>query len=503
MGECLAVSWRGRSRFRRDGESPQNVHGNGRRNRAGSFNSRLQPTESYEAVENDPGRVLWIGCPNWGVNTNAAVYDFCPHAARTDDNGNLQSNTEYHGGAGYPQFLAFTQSYRYDGVNRLVGFSDSGVGSRSYGYDAYGNRQALEGNTVAYDGNNRIGGASYDAAGNQTVVNGDSLVYDAENRLTQATESGALGGGQATYRYDGDGRRVAKMLPGSTTVYVYDGFGQLAAEYSKGAVSTAACRTCYLSWDHLGSTRLVTDQEGKVVARHDYLPFGEEIPANTAGRGAEWGAGSDTVQQKFTGKEHDQESGLDYFGARYYGSALGRFTNPDPHTGTALHFINPQRWNMYAYGLNNPLLYTDPTGKDAIAVGFANEVPIFGHAGIISLHQDGTATYARYGPVSAGKPFGAGQTTVSDLPKVSFDQSGNPTQSSFQELTKAVARVEGQDPKTVKMAFFKTSEADTITLDNWIREQTKRIQFLTIIIHLSATFVLTSARGVLWSAEHL
>ncbi len=335
---------------------------------AGSFNSRLQPTESYEAVDNNPGRVLWVGCPNWGVNTNAAVYDFCPHAARTDDNGNLQSNTEYHGGAGYPQFLAFTQSYRYDGVNRLVGFSDSGVGSRSYGYDAYGNRQALEGNTVAYDGNNRIGGASYDAAGNQTVVNGDSLVYDAENRLTQATESGALGGGQATYRYDGDGRRVAKMLPGSTTVYVYDGFGQLAAEYSKGAVSTAACRTCYLSWDHLGSTRLVTDQEGKVVARHDYLPFGEEISANTAGRGAEWGAGSDTIQHKFTGKEHDAETGLDYFGARYYGSALGRFTSPDEPLIDQFE-ENPQSWNLYSYVRNNPLRNIDPTGNACIYSG--------------------------------------------------------------------------------------------------------------------------------------
>jgi hypothetical protein len=60
------------------------------------------------------------------------------------------------------------------------------------------------------------------------------------------------------------------------------------------------------------------------------------------------------------------------------------------------------------------------------------------------------------------------------LPKVSFDENGNPTQSSFQALADAVAKDEGQDPKTVKMAFFKTSEADTIALDNWIREQAKR-----------------------------
>ncbi len=345
---------------------------------AGSFNSRLQPTESYEAVENDPGRVLWIGCPNWGVNTNTAVYDFCPHAARTDDNGNLQSNTEYHGGAGYPQFLAFTQSYRYDGVNRLALVSDSGGGSRRFDYDGFGNRWVTDHSGVPLSGTtptanvytaaNRIGGASYDAAGNQTVVNGNSLIYDAENRPTQASESAALGGGQATYRYDGDGRRVEKILPGGTTVYVYDGFGRLAAEYSNAAAAAAPCRTCYLSWDHLGSTRLVTDQDGKVVARHDYLPFGEEILANTAGRGAEWGAGSDNIAQKFTGKERDVESGLDYFGARYYGSALGRFTSPDPDNAGS-DPSNPQSWNAYSYVLNSPLSNTDPNGEDTCKDG--------------------------------------------------------------------------------------------------------------------------------------
>jgi uncharacterized protein RhaS with RHS repeats len=70
-------------------------------------------------------------------------------------------------------------------------------------------------------------------------------------------------------------------------VYVYDAFGQLAAEYST-APSTPPCTTCYPSYDHLGSVRLVTDQNGNVVARHDYLPFGEEVPANTTGRNGHW-----------------------------------------------------------------------------------------------------------------------------------------------------------------------------------------------------------------------
>ena len=65
---------------------------------------------------------------------------------------------------------------------------------------------------------------------------------------------------------------------------------------------------------------------------------------------------------KFTGKERDAESGLDNFGARMYASTMGRFSSPDPQGNSYADFSNPQSWNMYAYVLNNPLKYTDPTG---------------------------------------------------------------------------------------------------------------------------------------------
>ena len=72
---------------------------------------------------------------------------------------------------------------------------------------------------------------------------------------------------------------------------------------------------------------------------------------------------------RFTGKERDAESGLDYFGARYFGSALGRFTSPDP-LGSSGNPKNPQSWNRYAYVLNNPLALVDPNGQcSAPAVG--------------------------------------------------------------------------------------------------------------------------------------
>ncbi len=74
-----------------------------------------------------------------------------------------------------------------------------------------------------------------------------------------------------------------------------------------------------------------------------------------------------------TGKERDAESGLDYFGARYYGSALGRFTSPDwsakPVAIPYAKLENPQSLNLYAYLLNNPLRGVDPDGHDGCPQG--------------------------------------------------------------------------------------------------------------------------------------
>jgi len=65
-----------------------------------------------------------------------------------------------------------------------------------------------------------------------------------------------------------------------------------------------------------------------------------------------------------TGKERDQESGNDYFGARYYASTTGRFLSPDPSGLVFASLANPQSLNLYGYAQNNPLSYVDPTGLD-------------------------------------------------------------------------------------------------------------------------------------------
>ena len=140
---------------------------------------------------------------------------------------------------------------------------------------------------------------------------------------------------------------------------------------SGGAVFT-------LNWlitDHLGTAHIVIDLSGSLTStrRFDYLPFGEELTTAHGVRDTTPGytaSAADLVRQKFTGKERDNETGLDYFGARYYSSKQGRFTGPDTFGGTA---DNPQSLNLYSYVNNNPLRAIDPSGHwtfDAIAAFF-------------------------------------------------------------------------------------------------------------------------------------
>ncbi len=118
-----------------------------------------------------------------------------------------------------------------------------------------------------------------------------------------------------------------------------------------------------MTTDHLGSTRLLTDQNGNVVARHDFLPFGEELTTSNRTSSLGYGA-SDNVMHKYTGKERDQEGPvLDFFHARYFHSAQGRFSSPDPMNLGASPDV-PQTWDAYSYVNNDPLSWLDPTGLE-------------------------------------------------------------------------------------------------------------------------------------------
>jgi len=122
----------------------------------------------------------------------------------------------------------------------------------------------------------------------------------------------------------------------------------------RAALAQAGQTVEYYHLDALGSVRVVTDQNAQVIARHDFLPFGEETPPP-----------SGVTQKKlFTGHERDADTGLDYFGARYYAPQIGRFTTIDPVYTWSENLTDPQRWNRYANVRNNPLRWVDPDGRD-------------------------------------------------------------------------------------------------------------------------------------------
>ena len=337
------------------------------------YNARLQPTSIQL------GSLLTLG---YGYSA-------------TNNNGNVGSQTITSaltaGGT-----MTAQQVYGYDGANRLTSVAETvqsglpngvmaGNWSIAHGYDQYGNQWATTGlpmgpamPTAQTQFNaplNRLSARStgaalpadaYDAAGNlQDHPDIGQMTYDAENR--QLTYSN--GGGQAaSYDYDGEGRRVRKTTPAGTTVYVYDAAGELATEMDP-AGSVTDTGTLYLTADHLGSTRAVTDASGGLKERWDYFPFGQTIPSGQVFGNRNLVAGYDTatgVTLEFTGKERDAETGLDYFGARYFSSAQGRWTSPDwsatPQPVPYADLDDPQTLNLYAYARNNPMSNRDVDG---------------------------------------------------------------------------------------------------------------------------------------------
>ena len=119
--------------------------------------------------------------------------------------------------------------------------------------------------------------------------------------------------------------------------------------------------------DHypLGRACVVMNATGAIQDESDYYPFGGERVV-AAGSGNAY---------KFTGKERDPESGLDYFIARYYASAYGRFTSTDPKGIALRHLLNPQKLNKYSYVLNNPLNLFDPNGMEEVTITFRTFIP--------------------------------------------------------------------------------------------------------------------------------
>jgi RHS repeat-associated protein len=266
-----------------------------------------------------------------------------------------------------------TTTYAYDDASQLTSLTytrgQTTLGTLTYTYDLVGRRTQVGGTWArtglparvpsgAYDAANRLTGwgtniYSHDPNGNLASDGLTSYLWDTRNQLV-----GLSGGTAATFGYDGLARRQSKTIGSTTTSFLYDGIN-LVQELS-GSTPTAnlltglgvddtftrtdASGTSTLLIDALGSALALADASGTVQTQYTFDPFGETTAS---------GATSSNALQ-FTGRENDG-TGLYDLRARYYSPQAARFLSEDlvgRDTGA----------NLYAYGNNDPISFSDPLG---------------------------------------------------------------------------------------------------------------------------------------------
>lgn len=250
---------------------------------------------------------------------------------------------------------------------------------------------------------------TYDENGNLQFGFGLYFEYDGGNRLKKVRVGDDSGDVLEEYWYDYDGNRFKKKTRASDTVYnttyyigrEYETF----IETTAGGDSTTNTKyyhannellarddgsVYYYHPDHLGGTHTVTDgaTPPAVVERSRYYPFG----------GVYTGGDSKYL---YTGKELDKDTGLYYYGARYYAPGVRRWTQPDVNI-TDLY--NPQDLNRYTYVRNNPLVYVDPSGNvPQVVAAAAATAPVIG-AGMAFGAAGGFVNYQLTVPAAQKSP---------------------------------------------------------------------------------------------------
>ncbi|XXY95763.1 RHS repeat-associated core domain-containing protein [Sorangium sp. So ce296] len=278
------------------------------------------------------------------------------------------------------------ERFRYDPLERLTCAyfsdveSDTAPCALRYDHDPNGNLTfAPDAGTLSYDEPlhpHAVTGAGadsfgYDAVGNQIARPGGVRVSYTPFDLPRAITQGAR---TVSFGYDGDQQRIRKTTPDEETIY----FGDLVERVTDPATGRAEHRyyvrspervvaivtrggqepgTRYVHVDHLGSVDALTDEDGDVIERRSYDPFGQR-------RNPVWGEptpasfASETTRG-FTGHEGDDELGLVNMKGRIYDPRLGRFLTTDPIVQAPL---SGQSWNPYSYVRNDPLNHVDPSG---------------------------------------------------------------------------------------------------------------------------------------------
>jgi RHS repeat-associated protein len=297
------------------------------------------------------------------------------------------------------------QRFSYDELGRLATAAEyqQGTGGtptwqQQFTYDRYGNRfQSGSGSNfgmsfipvvssdITASTNRFISTGStpvtYDASGNITQdakFRSMNYTYDANGR--QLSASGIGGSPSQTSVYDCAGQRVQTTSGGVPRTMVYDIFGQQVADYNGStvqreniyrgrqllAVQEASVGLSYALTDVQGATRALMNNSGSgtstITARHDYLPFGEEIGAGVGLRTTtQKYSQSDNVRRRFSMTERDDVSGLAHTLFRKLEDRAGRWTSPDPYNGSQ-NVASPQSMNRFSYVGNDPVNLIDPTG---------------------------------------------------------------------------------------------------------------------------------------------
>jgi len=394
--------------------------------------------------------------------------------------------------------------FTYDSLNRIVTAKTAATNQPAYqgdnsiaacwgeqfAYDPWGNLLSISGVSSAYTGctqeslsiavnaKNQIIGSTYDSAGNLIIAQPSNVqyTYDAENHLISAA-------GQ-TYLYDGDGKRVEKAATGppltANKLYWYDQGGN--AIYETNAAGNElyryfrfggllVAREEWNDWvdhygvDALGNVRWLYATNGGspytvVWDISDYYPFGGERVVQS----------NSTNTRKFTGKERDAESGLDMFGARYYGSSLGRFMTPDwaakPITVPYANFGNPQSLNLYSYVVNNPLTLIDEDGHEIIyAAGLQNAQIVKDSVQAILADPHTSGNLSGYvGPNNPNLIFQSGDLSNEDT--VTRNPDGTVTTTTVQGATVPDIQTGTFTSNGVTSAPETQLNSTTITIDN-------------------------------------
>lgn len=269
-----------------------------------------------------------------------------------------------------------SSSYTYDDLYQLS--SESGRITHNYSYDSHYNRRSKDGrlhrlnalHQLIDDGKFTY---TYDQNGNLIKKESDdetfTYAYDALDRLTSFCKNNL----KVSYRYDENNRRLSKTIfyqdnhddwkERETIRYLYQGQNEIGSLNENGeikelrilgigkgaeigaAVAMEINDEVYVPiHDHIGNVScLLNAQTGAVAEHYRYSSFGEELLNHTL---SPW---------RFASKRTDEESGLVYFGRRYYDAETGRWVTPDPIGREG----GP---NLYAYVLNRPLTHFDLYG---------------------------------------------------------------------------------------------------------------------------------------------